>query len=228
MTKTRVIGDIHGHKYELSLILDSLPVDITEVIQVGDLGIGFGQGDYWHESLDIMFSEVNGRFLRGNHDNPKQCKQMQNWISDGSVRNSWMFVGGAWSIDKAWRTPGLDWWEDEELSMQELELIITTYDIIRPDVLITHDVAANAAEQLFFSEGRPLHGNQKYKTRTAQALQAMFEIHQPKINVFGHWHFDVDEVINGTRFICLNELSYCDIDRETLEVTFPSYWRPLT
>jgi len=42
-----------------------------------------------------------------------------------------------------------------------------------------------------------------------------------KQSIFGHWHSNADEVIDGTRFICLNELSYCDIDVNTLEVNFP-------
>jgi hypothetical protein len=94
--------------------------------------------------------------------------------------------------------------------------------------MITHDVAFSAAEKMFFSSGRPLYGQKKYKTRTSEALDTMFQIHKPKINFFGHWHFDADDMIDGTRFICLNELSYCDIDRETLEVTFCPHWRPLT
>jgi hypothetical protein len=51
----------------------------------------------------------------------------------------------------------------------------------------------------------------------------MFSIHKPDLWIFGHWHCDADEVIDGTRFICLNELSYVDVDMETLEVKWPEY-----
>ena len=87
MTKTRVIGDCHGLKYELAIILNSLPEDVTQVIQVGDLGVGFGQGDYWHEDLDLMLKAANARWIRGNHDNPKTCREMQTWIRDGMIEN---------------------------------------------------------------------------------------------------------------------------------------------
>jgi hypothetical protein len=227
MTKTRIIGDVHGLKYELSLLLDNLPEDVTEAIQVGDLGVGFGQGDHWHESLDEMFSNVNGGFIRGNHDSPEQCKQMSTWIPDGTVKDNMFSIGGAWSIDQQYRVPGKSWWPEEELSYSQLELMISTYDMIRPDIMITHDVAKSAAEYMFFTEGRPLYGKHKYRTRTAQALDTMWEIHKPKVWCFGHWHFDIDQTIHGTRFICLNELSYCDLNRETLEVTFPNYWKPI-
>ena len=222
MAKTRFVGDTHGHKFELSLVLDNLPEDVTAVIQVGDMGVGFGQGDYWHEDLDLMLKAANARWIRGNHDNPKTCREMETWIRDGTVLNDWMFVGGAWSIDYQWRTPGVSWWENEELSYDQLEQVIATYDTVRPRVMVTHDVPHSVATQLFFKEGRPLHGRPQYKTRTGSALDAMFSIHKPELWAFGHWHYDVDEVIDGTRFICLNELSYADVDMQTLEVNFPT------
>ena len=43
-------------------------------------------------------------------------------------------------------------------------------------------------------------------SRTRQAFQAMFEAHQPDLWVFGHWHHSFDGVLDGTRFVCLNEL----------------------
>jgi hypothetical protein len=60
MTKTRFIGDVHGYKYELGLVLHNMPEDVIAAIQVGDMGVGFGQGDYWLESLDDMLLDVNG------------------------------------------------------------------------------------------------------------------------------------------------------------------------
>jgi Icc-related predicted phosphoesterase len=37
-------------------------------------------------------------------------------------------------------------------------------------------------------------------------LHMMFQEHQPKLWVFGHHHQSKDVQINGTRFVCLNEL----------------------
>jgi predicted phosphodiesterase len=218
--KTRFIGDTHGLKYELSILLDNIPQDVTSVVQVGDMGIGFGQGDYWHESLDDMMQKVNGRFIRGNHDNPSMCKTMKTWIPDGVVENDIMYVGGAWSIDYQWRTKGIDIWDDEELSYEELERLIDVYTLVAPSIMVTHDCPLSVSNKLFIENGKSF-SNKQYKTRTGMALEAMFEIHKPKVWLFGHWHSNADEVIDGTRFICLNELSYCDIDVNTLEVNFP-------
>jgi predicted phosphodiesterase len=51
----------------------------------------------------------------------------------------------------------------------------------------------------------------KFNTRTGLALQAMFEIHQPEVWLFGHWHINKVQKIGATNFICLAELSFIDI-----------------
>ena len=222
MAKTRYIGDVHGLKYELDILLSNIPEDVNSVVQVGDMGVGFGKGDYWHESLNDSLSAVKARFIRGNHDDPGTCRKMSAWIPDGLVENDTMFVGGAWSIDHKWRTIGFDMWEDEELSPEEFNQIISVYNLVRPSVMITHDCPLSVSKELFIDNGKSF-SKQQYRTRTGQALEAMFKIHQPKLWIFGHWHSDADKVINGTRFICLDELSYCDVDMETFEVTWPEY-----
>jgi predicted phosphodiesterase len=220
MSKTRFIGDVHGYKNELALVLHNIPDDVTSVVQVGDMGVGMGQGDYWHESLEDMLQGVNGRFIRGNHDSPSQCKEMRTWINDGRIENDVMFIGGAWSIDYQWRTEGLDWWRDEELSTHQFYGLISAYNYVRPRVMVTHDCPLSVSNKLFIERGKSFSGAQ-YKTRTGSALEEMFSIHKPSLWIFGHWHCNTDEVIDGTRFICLNELSYADINLKTLEVDFP-------
>lgn len=220
MMKTRFIGDVHGLKYDLGILLDNIPEDVNSVVQVGDMGVGFGQDDYWHESLDDMIEKANGRFIRGNHDNPANCKTMKTWIPDGLVENDVMFIGGAWSIDYQWRTEGLNFWKDEELSYEELERLIDVYNLVRPSIMVTHDCPLSVSNKLFIESGNSF-SNQQFKTRTGMALEAMFEINKPKVWLFGHWHHNADEVIDGTRFICLDELSYADVDMTTFEVNFP-------
>lgn len=221
--KTRYVGDVHGLKNELVLVLHNVPEDVTSVVQVGDMGVGFGQGDYWHESLEDMLNSVNGRFIRGNHDNPSECKQMGTWIKDGLIENDIMYIGGAWSIDYQWRTRGYDLWDDEEVSYDRFTQLVSIYETVKPRVMVTHDCPLSVSNELFIESGKSFSGKQ-FKTRTGAALDSMFSIHQPELWIFGHWHCDTDKVINGTRFICLNEMSYIDVDNETLEVTWPTYF----
>jgi Icc-related predicted phosphoesterase len=146
------------------------------------------------------------------------------WIKDGTIQNDVMFIGGAWSIDYQWRTKGIDLFEDEELSYEEFNRLISIYETVQPRVMVTHDCPLSVSNKLFIERNKSLSGAQ-YRTRTGSAFETMFEIHKPKLHIFGHWHCDADEVIDGTRFICLNELSYIDVDMETLEVTWPEMQR---
>ena len=63
--------------------------------------------------------------------------------------------------------------------------------------MITHDCPHEARKQLFGIDEKSI---------TTNGLQAMFESHQPDLWVFGHHHKSKNELINGTRFICLTEL----------------------
>jgi predicted phosphodiesterase len=216
---TRIIGDAHGYKQEFIAVLNSMPEDVTSAIQVGDMAVGFGQSDYWHESLDAAMKASNARFIRGNHDNPATCKTMSSYIRDGFVENDCMFVGGAWSIDQAIRVEGLNWWADEQCSMSRFNSIIDTYAIVRPRVMFTHDCPTEAATEMFLKPGLLFGGNKAklHKTLTASALQAMYEIHQPDFWFFGHYHNTTEIKLGNTRFHCLAELDYLDFDLKTLE-----------
>ena len=205
---TRLIGDIHGKFDRYREIAD---VDYPTV-QVGDFGVGFG-GQYWHDTVNEFHSSGQHRFIRGNHDDPQRCRtEMTGYIADGTVENDVMYIGGAWSIDHKHRIPGVDWWEDEELSYSELETLIDVYAATRPRVMITHDCPTTVAYHMFIRGGKSLGGNVQILTRTGEAFQTMFEIHQPEVWVFGHWHVSKRQEINGTEFICLGELDYIDLE----------------
>src|SRR5215475_1197882 len=107
---TFFIGDVHG-KFEP---YKRLIKDRRDTIQVGDMGVGFqgwrnGELVYLTNPPYDRMVEGNHRFIRGNHDNPGVCRQQRQWIADGAVEGDMMFVGGAFSIDREWRTEGLDW-----------------------------------------------------------------------------------------------------------------------
>lgn len=225
MSITRIIGDIHGKFYDYETYClkqvfrhksDNVP---THSVQVGDFGVGFAR-DYWHEEVNSwMKDNPTHKFIRGNHDSPQKCKEMHGWIADGVINGNVMYIGGAWSIDHAYRTEGVDWWADEELSIEELNKIYDRYVLYKPKFLITHDCPTTVAYEMFIANGNSLTGTYQIKTRTGEALQAMFEAHQPDFHFFGHWHNTRQSTINGTRFVCLGELDYVDVDFESVENT---------
>jgi predicted phosphodiesterase len=217
---TRIIGDTHGQWEEYHKIAtDAINFGNCErTIQVGDFCVGFS-GLYWHDRVNEFHWDGAHRFIRGNHDAPERCKQMAGWIKDGLVENDVMYIGGAWSIDHARRTAGVTWWADEECSIEQFNQIIDTYAVARPRVVITHDCPAEAAVYMFQKPGLLWGGASAklQKTRTASALQAMYEIHQPDFWFFGHWHITKHQKIGNTHFQCLGELDYVDFDLGNLE-----------
>lgn len=207
----KIISDIHGKYRQYHKIIE----DCEGSIQLGDLGLGFYRSDgssFPNPSWDKMV-KGNHRFLVGNHDNKSVARNHSQWIPDGHTEvtekgNKLFFCGGAWSIDRAWRTEGLDWWPDEELSYSELLALVDKFAEYKPDVVFTHDFPQSVSRQLFLHPAN----RQEYPTRTGQALQNMFERHQPKIWCGAHWHENRDEDINGTHFICLEELGTINLD----------------
>ena len=199
----RFIGDIHGDLHNYSRMISDAP----ESVQVGDFGIGFIVNE---EVVDELHADGRHKFIRGNHDDPDRCKKRVGYIPDGTfdVEKSIMYIGGAWSIDSSMRTPGLNWWADEELSIPELARMHELMVYHKPRVLVTHDCPTSIALDFFIAGTR----KKQYKTRTAEALEGMFQRHRPETWVFGHWYEDVDRVVNGTRFICLGINSYIDLE----------------
>jgi predicted phosphodiesterase len=200
------IGDIHGKFYHLNQKLKKNICQDKIIICVGDVGIGFP------DNLTPQLPE-NFYFIRGNHDNPQICKSYKKYMGDYGAycySNLTMFyISGAYSIDKNYRTIGVDWWDDEELSMQSLQLCIDAYKYLKPEVVISHDCPIDIYNNLG-------HYN-ILKSRTALALQSMFEYHKPKYWIFGHHHQSKKIIKDNTLFICLNELELLSSERLKIE-----------
>lgn len=201
----RLIGDIHGKLPEYADIIK----DCTSSVQVGDFGWGFFN-DLGEEWANALHRDGRHRFIRGNHDDPQKCRDVAvGWIEDGAASSDIMYIGGAWSIDYWRRTIGISWWPDEELSDSEFRRIEHEFVQAAPRIVVTHDAPHNVAHSMFFDTGLETGGHRT--SRTAMALQYMFEQHQPDLWVFGHWHHTTNMTIEGTRFQCLAELDYIDI-----------------
>lgn len=204
---TLLIGDVHGKFGRYGKIIS----ECENSIQVGDMGVGFlnNQGEpRANPPYDKMVAGGH-RFIRGNHDNPSVCRNHTQWIPDGRVENDVMFIGGGLSIDRAYRTEGVSWWANEELSWEAFVWYIEEYADHQPQVMVTHECPESVAEHLC-----QYLGWRKFDdpSRTRQAFQTMLELHRPKLWVFGHWHHSFDQVIEGTRFVCLDELETLEVD----------------
>jgi predicted phosphodiesterase len=185
-----LISDVHGKWDRLNKLIEENKD--TQIIQLGDLGIGFQGFDYPESFPD------NFRFIRGNHDNPEVCREHPNYLGDYGQAGDLFYISGAYSLDHALRSEGVDWWPEEQLSYQELQNMIDLYVKVKPKYVISHDCPDIVCTELY--------GENRFPNRTQQALQVCIEEHQPHKWVFGHHHVDYRSIMQGTEFICRKEL----------------------
>ena len=198
------IGDVHGKYGPYKQIIK----DCQASIQVGDMGVGFFRSDgrpHTNPPFDHMTKNGrNHRFIRGNHDNPDVCSRHKQWIPDGSLEGDHMFIGGAFSIDKAYRTAGLDWWPDEELSWQRLCDMALAAKIHGPRVIVSHDCPKSIIQHM--------HSHHLFdNSRTQEGLQLLYEEWQPEYWIYGHHHKSFKYKEGKTTFICLAELEVLEL-----------------
>jgi predicted phosphodiesterase len=224
VTRVRFIGDTHGNTDLLEqALLDFDAGNIECIYHVGDIGMGFNDKGLepifsyiWHEKIPFIA-------VRGNHDNPNH------WVfdheSEGSTSSYKMYAGiksgfypdhvmtfvinGALSIDQHRRIESVDWWPNEEHTINEFNSLVDSFETNKPRFVISHDGPQSILENHFFPSEK---GKMMYASRTRQALDAMLTLHKPELWVFGHWHEYRDKVINGTRFICVAKDKYIDLD----------------
>lgn len=206
----KIIGDVHGKTGLYKRLVREMPQG-QRSIQVGDMGVGF-QGVVVHDMPQ------EHKWFRGNHDDPAKCRRNPNYLGDyGYLEEDKIFwLAGAFSIDRAWRTPMESWWPDEELSYEELQKAIDLYSKIKPRFVLTHEAPAKAAK-IMLLELSGAYFSAKLEctsSRTSEALQQMHDIHQPEEWVFGHYHFGTTFEFQRTKFTCVPELGVYELITE--------------
>lgn len=219
----RFIGDVHGKYGRYKNLIRNVPCSR----QVGDMGVGFYYIDHEGNRLsapnppyDTMKREGDHKYIRGNHDNPRICKQQELWIPDGHLETlnnkKIMYVGGALSVDRNLRREGYNYWEDEELSHEDFINYLYSYSTNKPNIMVTHDCPEQVVQHWLQAFNKVKYNDPSY---TRYAFDYYITVHKPKYWIFGHWHQAFMKELNGTIFICLGELNYIDLNLETMEIT---------
>ncbi len=191
--KIIIIGDIHGKFKQYNKIVNNTKYP---TIVAGIEGIGF------NDKLDSEFKpNKKDKFFRGNHSDPAKCNKFKNYMSDyGYDEKTGIFhIAGADSIDKQWRTPMVDYWPDENISRNKWPEIIELYKKVKPNIVLTHTIPYSMIH-LLFPHLEPI------KDDTVMLLDELLEIHKPKFHGFGHFHETFKKEINGTTWMCIDEL----------------------
>jgi len=197
MSILRLIGDVHG-KYSQYL---QLIQDVEYSIQLGDMGF-----DY---SLLKNVDSKKHKILAGNHDNYDNM-DYPHFLGNFGVykveETEFFFVRGGFSIDKALRIPRISWWEEEELTWQEMNDCVELYRIVKPTMVLSHECP---------SEILPYICTNTLKLTpsvTSGLLNELWTLSQPFYWCFAHHHKNWLGELKNTRFQCLDELTYANIE----------------
>ena len=202
-----VIGDIHGWTKTYQKWIQNNLAPAQRSIQIGDMGLGFAGVGLPAPGMPPFTGDH--KFFRGNHDSPEKCRAHKNYLGDfGYLPDDKIFyLAGAFSIDRIYRTEGVSWWRDEELSYEELNKAVDLYAEVKPRFVLSHETPEKAAKFLLYDLQGPYFAAKLdcAGSRTSQALQVMLNIHQPEKWIFGHYHVDKHFYLPhmDTEFICL-------------------------
>jgi Icc-related predicted phosphoesterase len=200
-------GDNHGDWDFLFKKLEYLSISNCLLIGVGDAGVGFSikrKQERQFELLNSSFKKRGIKYLtiRGNHDDPAYFDgsiKLSNFelIPDYTSRKingeTFLFVGGAVSVDRCYRREGVSYWPDETFVFKP-ELATEC------DVLVTHSAPTwigpidKSGIQGFISKDENLW-EECCKERLA--VEQLFNKSKPKKSYHGHFHKSYQAYSNG-------------------------------
>lgn len=205
----RIIGDIHGKYDQYINIAQESPDGLS--VCVGDVGFDY---TYLIENLDSSCHKI----IPGNHDNHfDYSPHFLGRFGEATLGNHrFFFIGGAWSIDRKYRTQGKDWFYNEELSFAEMNDCLDLWEKSDCELLITHDMPffyVNKYMRPLWSkfiqeEFSPFRGS-----NTNHFLEAVWNVKRASLAhwLHGHHHVDFSIELDGVKLQCLSELGYLDI-----------------
>jgi hypothetical protein len=205
------IGDNHGAFKTYEHILFKMQhkgnrKGVSSSLQVGDMSVGFSEGNptYAKNGLGWPPEQWQGhKFIRGNHDDPALCRSHPNYLGDYGFlsEQNIFYVSGGYSIDHIFRIVDVTWWEDEELGEIQMNSAINLYKETKPKIMVSHECPLSMKIDSVTNAWKF-----DYNSRTEIMLQNMFDIHRPDYWIYGHHHKFLEKDVNGTHFVCLDEL----------------------
>lgn len=152
--KVAFAGDWHANKHWSTLAIQYARENGAQMIlHLGDFGYDFTPR--FRNAIELALAEAHIHlwFIDGNHEDFTWLYK-QPAMDDGRRRISehvfhlprgyqwdwngvqFMAVGGAYSVDRRWRTRDVSWWLEEELTDEEIEKACAGE---KTDILISHD-----------------------------------------------------------------------------------------
>lgn len=216
-----LLGDIHGALYQAQNAIDmAMEHGADTIVQLGDFGIWPGDGgSAFRKRLDNRLGKAGIKlyFVDGNHEDFSQLEKFRR-NPDGTARCGknishlprgfrwewygikFLAMGGAHSVDRQGRTPGLSWWHQETITWSQVKRAVEVDDP-RADVMFCHDSPTNAPNSVVDNgDGDAYWPREELQAAAAHrmVLQEVVDHVKPSFLFHGHYHrlmsgeFDID------------------------------------
>jgi hypothetical protein len=216
-----LLGDTHGNLGFTTMMLDAFRErDIRLVVILGDFGFLWLPEKDGTEDLDQLNVRVERNrqtllFVDGNHEDHKALatypigddgirwltsriahlpRGYRSTLKDGSVIAA---LGGANSIDVGNRVIDESWWTEEGITDEDLVALGSDH----VDILLAHDAprfVPSLDELLYLNAGRWSSFGLFYAEMGRRKFHQGFMRVKPSIQLSGHYHHAVDEVVEYT------------------------------
>ncbi|WPH57826.1 hypothetical protein [Mycobacterium phage WXIN] len=213
------LGDTHGNTNWTAWAIEYAAENGCDaIIQVGDFGLGWDQGQFFRAVNEALVEhDITLYWVDGNHENHDALSKRVvahagssdpadrvPWSYDETPRIihlprghrwewwgvAWMALGGAASVDRLNRTPGLSWWPGETLATEDIEYASRPGDV---DVVIAHD-APYGVDIPKIGIGTPNtdsgfpHMCLVESGEHRRAVRAVVDAVRPRLYIHGHYH----------------------------------------
>lgn len=209
-----LVGDCHGNDVFFEKACRTAAAnDCQTLISLGDWGYWphyeSGRGYIKWCSDKLEQNDLLGYWLPGNHENwaqlielygtdPNRKHQMANrlWYLPRGYRWTWdgisfMAVGGAYSIDKAYRVYGQSWWPEETLTDADVVAASRAGDV---DIMLTHDAPDGSTIPCLVGQDPERYPESQ---RNRERLRQITDKVQPRMLVHGHYHQRYTDWVDG-------------------------------
>lgn len=202
-------GDTHGDLMNFGMLIElAEQKSCQQIFVLGDFGY-FPKFPNWQILIDqisneLVKSSISIFFLPGNHEDWFSLRQFEErnkfhkinenvfYSPTGNVFDingtKIMTVGGAYSIDKQYRTFGYDWFSEEELTILDYNYCSDQGEV---DILLCHD----CPESIHIPNLLPIPEAMKNR----EVLDHIYKDAKPKRLFHGHYHRKIesfDETMN--------------------------------
>ncbi len=241
-----ICGDLHGNLPWIRTISRAIKVltpDIDTVIQAGD---------WWadHPDIDEAFQEagITRVFsVLGNHEpwgaisplltqHPGEAIRISKlqWLLPRPYRlnvggRSVLCLGGATSIDRRYRTEGIDWWPEEAITDRQFEMATAGGPA---EIMITHESPAGtpvrAVQEILRTNPLGIPEAERVASAASRVrVKQVWDSVMPKLLAHGHMHQPGGGVIADGRRVAslgcdLQEGNLVFLELDTLELEVPS------